>query len=180
MSRRIWVWKRVAISGFLAVHLAAIVVWNLPFCAIRVKTIDLAIKYIYPLGLWQNWTMFAPNPIQNTLMLEALAVDKNGMLYNFAFPKMADFSIAQGVPRVRHSKFSSYFASDEFPVLREVGARHVVRSLNLPPEVFPVEVELRFVVRETPPAGTVPDPMAPTRILTVKQYLFPTWEEARP
>ncbi len=180
MSRRIWVVKRLAISAFLVIHLAALFLWNMPYCAIRVRTLDFAVRYLYPLGLWQNWAMFAPDPVQNTLMLQAVAVDKNGVLYNFAFPKMADFTLWQGVPRVRHTKFSSYFANDEFAAHREFGARHVVRQLNIPREAFPVEVELQYVVRDTPPPGTVPDPMAPTRTVPIKAYRFPTWEETHP
>ncbi len=180
MARRIWGLKRVLISAFIVVHLAALTVYNMPTCVIRDRALGFAVNYMFPLGLWQNWSMFAPNPMQNTLTLEALAIDKNGMMHNFVFPKMSDFSIWQGVPRVRHSKFTSYFANDEFAVLREVGARHVIRELKIPPEAFPVEVELRFVVRDTPPPGTVPDPMALTRTVPIKEYLFPNWEEARP
>jgi hypothetical protein len=152
----------------------------MPRCAIRLKCLDLAIRYVYPLGLWQNWSMFAPNPMQHTIMLEALAVDNKGILHNFAFPKMADFTMAQDLPRVRHSKFAAYIASDEFDDLREIAARHVARRLEIPPEGYPVEVELRFTVRDTPPPGTVPDPMAPTRSVAIKSFQFDRWEVVHP
>ena len=97
MAQRIWVFKRLVISTFLLIHLVALVVYNIPACAIRDKLISFSVGYLYPLGLWQNWAMFAPNPVQSTLTLEALAVDKNGMMRNFAFPKMADFTYWQGI-----------------------------------------------------------------------------------
>ena len=180
MSRRIWLAKRIAISAFLIFHLSIVLLWNLPYCAIRVRAMNLTIRYLYPLGLWQNWAMFAPEPVKNTMTLQAIAIDKNGVLYNFAFPKMADFTLWQGVSRVRHSKYTSYFASDEFATHREFGARHVVRQLDIPAEAFPVEVELQYVVRDTPETGTAPDPMAPTRVVPIKAYRFPTREETRP
>ena len=179
MARRIWFLKRLAISSFLVIHLMVLLAWNIPYSAIRNRLLNTTIHYLYPLGLWQNWAMFAPDPIQNTLTLQAIAIDKNGILYNFAFPRMTDFTLLQGVPRVRHSKFTTYFANEEFVAHREFGARYVVRQLNIPPEAFPVEVELQFEVRDTPPAGTAPDPMAPTRTVPIQAYRFPTWEEAR-
>ncbi len=178
-QRTSWRLKRLAISAFLVVHLSAIILWNLPRSVIRARTIDLTCRYIYPLGLWQNWAMFAPDPVRHTVMLEAVAVDKNGIMYNFAFPKMTDYSILGRAPRVRHSKFASYFASDEFAVNRQLAARHVVRQLDIPRESFPVEVELQYQVRETPPPGTRPDPMSPMILHPIRAYRFPTWEEVR-
>ena len=69
---------------------------------------------------------------------------------------------------------------DDYASHREMSARHVVPQLNLPPEVFPVDVELQYLVREAPPLGHAPDPMAPTKVDPIKAYRFPTWEEARP
>lgn len=179
---RTWTWrlKRLAISAFLVVHLAALAVWNIPNCVIRLRTLAIASYYMNPLGLWQNWSMFAPDPTRHTLTLDAIAVDKNGIFYNFAFPKMSDYTILQRFPRVRHSKFLAYLLSDEFAVNREVAARHVVRRLEIPAESFPVEVELQLQVRETPPTGTLPDPMASTKTVSLKAYRFEDWKELRP
>lgn len=175
-----WRIKKVAISAFLLIHLAALVVWNIPFCAIRARLAPKFAKYMLPTGQWQNWTMFAPDPMRHAFMLQALAVDKNGIMYEFAFPRMADFSVWQGIPRVRHSKYPTYLVLDEYASHREMTARHVVRTLGLPPEVFPVDVELQYLVKEAPPPGQVPDPMAAPKVQPIKAYRFPTWEEARP
>jgi hypothetical protein len=133
-----------------------------------------------PTGLWQNWTMFAPDPMRHAFMLQALAVDKNGVMYEYAFPHLIDYSVWRGIARVRHSKYPTYLAIDEYAAHREMTARHVVRALDLPPEVFPVDVELQYLVKEAPPLGQVPDPMVPPKIQPIKAYRFPTWEEARP
>lgn len=178
--RATWRLKRWGVSAFLIVHLGAIGVWNLPNCPIRRRAFDALSCYLYPLGLWQNWAMFAPDPIRHTIVLEAIAVDKAGIMYNFAFPKMADFSLWGRAPRVRHSKFASYFADEEFGTLREVASRHVVRELGIPREGFPVDVELRYQVRETPPPGRRPDPMSPSVTHPIKAYRFPAPEDVRP
>jgi hypothetical protein len=175
-----WRMKRWAISAFLLFHLAALTVWNIPNCAIRSRLQPKFAPYMFPTGLWQNWTMFAPDPMRHAFILNAIARDKNGIMYEFPFPKMSDFDIWRAMPRVRHSKYPCYLNDDEYASHREMTARHVVRTLDLPPEVFPVDVELQYLVKEAPPPGQVPDPMAAMKIQPIKAYRFPTWEEARP
>jgi hypothetical protein len=172
--------KQLSISAFLLVHLGGLAVWNMPICAIRDRLVPVYQYYMCPLGLWQNWTMFAPEPVKNTTSLQALAVDKNGFMYQYAFPKLVDFSWLEGVTRVRHSKFAANVGVEDYPQFREIAARHVVRALELPPEVFPVDVEVQYLVKVSPPPGTVPDPMVVPIVHPIKAYRFPTWQEARP
>lgn len=172
--------KRWAISAFLLLHLAALAVWNFPNCAIRARLLPTFATYMLPTGLWQNWTMFAPDPMRHAFMLQALAVDRNGVMHEYAFPRLCDVSIWRAIPRVRHSKYPTYLAVDDYASHREMAARHVVRALGLPPEAFPVDVELQYLVKEAPPPGQVPDPMVPPKVQPIKAFRFPTWEEARP
>jgi hypothetical protein len=72
-------------------------------------------------------------------------------------------------------------AVDEFHRPREFAARHVVRQLNLPTEAFPVDVQLVFQVRQTPPPGSPPvDPMTPTVQSPLARYHFEKLSEVRP
>jgi hypothetical protein len=176
----IWRWKRWAISAFLLFHVVTLIVWNFPKGAIHERLAPWLRYYVLPTGLWQCWTMFAPDPMHHAFMLQALAVDKNGIMYEYKFPKLADFSVWRAIPRVRHSKYPTYLMLEDYAAHREMAARHVVRALDLPPEVFPVDVELQYLVREAPPLGQVPDPMAATKVEPIKAFRFPTWEEARP
>ena len=175
-----WRVKRWAISAFVLFHVAAIAIWNFPKGAIHERIVPHLVSYMLPTGLWQNWTMFAPDPMRHAFSLQALAVDKNGIMHEFAFPKLADRGIWEAIPRVRHSKFPTYLMLDEYASHREMVARYVVRELDLPPESFPVEVELQYAIKEAPPLGQVPDPMAAIKLQPIKAYRFPTWEEARP
>jgi hypothetical protein len=118
-----------------------------------------------PTGMWQAWSMFAPDPIRDTVFLEAEVIDCNGLRYGFAFPKLADYTWWQGIPRFRHSKYAANLSCDELAVPREYAARHVLRRLKLPAEVYPVSVHLMYRVHPTPPPGgklTV-DPMTPAK-----------------
>jgi hypothetical protein len=176
-----WTIKRLVISAFVAAHLAAVTIWIVPQCELKRRCFHTLAYYMLPIGQWQYWGMFAPDPVKNTIWLEAIARDAKGMLHSFAFPKEQDMPTFLKIVRYRHSKYATNFAAgDEFKAHREFGARHVVRSLNLPADAFPVDVEMVFQVRVTPPLGTVPDPMAPVVPSTIESYRFPTLEEVLP
>jgi hypothetical protein len=175
-----WTAHRLGISAFLIVHLAAVAVYNLPASYLRERLFPYASTYLIPLGLWQSWAMFAPNPTACEMTLEAMAVDARGIQRSFAFIKMADLSILRAAPRVRHSKYTSNIGDEANAAIRECAARHVVRQLQIPDDAFPVDVELFYQVRETPPLGEGPlDPMKPAVPKSIKSYRFARAEDVR-
>lgn len=175
-----WTAQRLGISAFLIAHLAALAVYNLPACFLRERLFPYASTYLIPLGLWQTWAMFAPNPTQCEMTVEAIAIDSTGIQRSFAFAKMTDFSLLRAAPRVRHSKYASNLGDESCSAIRECAARHVVRQLQIPEDAFPVQVELFHQVRETPPLGEGPiDPMKPTIPRTIKTYRFESVEDIR-
>src|SRR4051812_21147614 len=106
-GRRAWVARRLLVSAFLVVHIGTTVVWVLPPCPLRAACFGAACYYMLPLGLWQYWGMFSPDPPQNVSFLEAVVVDSRGLRYNFAFPKQSDYSVWRAIPRFRHPKFAA-------------------------------------------------------------------------
>ncbi len=172
--------RRGAISIFLVLHLAAVALWNLPACPLRARFEGLAAYYILPTGLWQYWGMFAPDPIRDTLTAEAMAMDAQGKLHRFGFPKIADYSFWAQIPRVRFSKFTCNLNEPTLRVHREFAARHAVRQMNLPEEAFPVHVELNYQLWRSPPPGSPPiDPLTPPIQILIESYRFPTIAEVR-
>jgi len=179
--RLTWAAKRAAISAFLLVHIAAVAIWNLPPCAIKSRGLPFSSRYVLPLGLWQYWGMFGPNPAMTTSLLEAAVVDNQGIVHRYAFPAMNDVPPWKAVWGYRHSKFSANLGGDEFRILREMTARHVVRQLGLPAGDFPVVVQLYYQVRETPPPGAPPaDPAEAPKIAVIENYRFPDLAEVLP
>lgn len=78
--------RRVVISVFLAVTVAAILVQNMPDSAIRSGLLTAAQPYLNVTGLDQSWSIFSPNPRQKTV-------------YVLARVQHADGSVAfQGIP----------------------------------------------------------------------------------
>lgn len=172
--------RRLLISGFLLIHLSATLLWVLPPCPIRDRTISLVSYYMLPLGFWQYWTMFSPDPVRNTFTLEGEVVDAKGIRAVYGFPKLADYSVLQGIPRFRHSKYAANLGVEAFELPREFAARHIVRQLHLPADAYPVEVQLVYQVRPTPPPGTPVDLMAPTQRSPFATYQFKSEKEVRP
>jgi hypothetical protein len=182
-GNRSWTVRRLLISAFLLVHLAATAIWVLPQCPIRQKFAPAATYYMLPLGLWQFWAMFAPDPVHDTITLEAEVIDRDGLRYSFIFPRLADYNWWQGIPRFRYSKYTANLISEEFALARQYAARHVLRRLNLPAEVYPVAVHLIYQVRTTPPPDSpnpTADRMTPPKPFVIGTYRIESPSEVRP
>ena len=122
-----WTARRLAISAFLIGHMGAVTIWVIPPCPIQRHCAETAAFYMLPLGLWQYWGMFAPDPVRDTLMLEAEVIDVRGIRYHFAFPKLADYSRWEGTFRYRHSKYAAVMGTEESAAQREFAVRHAIR-----------------------------------------------------
>lgn len=176
-----WTARRLGVSAFLIFHLSATACWVLPFCPIKQRVFGSLSYYMFPVGTWQCWSMFSPNPPTDIFTLEAVAVDAQGMQHGFLFPKIADYSLWGGLPRYRHPKFAANLLVDEFAPARCFAARHAVRKLELPADAFPVKVHLVYMVRTIPPPGSPPEelPSPPTPV-TFASFQFQNPGEVRP
>lgn len=174
--------RRLLVSAFVTAHLTAVVIWIVPPCVIKQRFYGYLAYYMMPLGQWQYWGMFAPDPISDTVMLDAVVLDAHGLLHRYSFPRESEMPKWKSALHYRHSKYSvNYSLKQEFAAHREFGARHVVRSLNLPPDAFPVEVEMFFVVHSPPPpGGGLLDPMTPPSTSPIQRYRFEKLQEALP
>jgi len=175
-----WRWTawKLAISAFVLFHLAATFAWVMPDSPIRREAIPWFQYYMIPLGLWQSWGMFAPDPVQSTYTLEAEVADARGIGRIHEFTKVADLPWWRKMPKFRHPKFAANLLVDEFATQRVMAARHAVRALDVAPEAFPVYVRLYYQVSQTPPAGSSEaDPMVPKTIHNLASFQFDTWNE---
>lgn len=178
-----WRWTawRLAVSAYVMFHVTATVIWILPNSPFRARASACFTYYMIPLGLWQSWWMFAPDPMKNSLVLEAEVIDAKGMRHVHEFPRVADLPWISKTPRFRHPKFACNLLNDEFIKLREYSARHAVRELGLGQESFPVHVSLNYVVTELPPPGeTSLDPMTSRRLHALASYDFRSLGEVLP
>ncbi len=128
---------RLAVSSFLVFHLTATATWNLPDSPLKSKLLPAFRPYMLPLGLWQCWWMFAPDPMGDTAVLETEVIDAKGTRHVFEFTKVADLPWWKKLPKFRHPKFTCNLMMQEYAVQREFAARYALRQLNLPPEAYP-------------------------------------------
>ncbi len=176
-----WTAQRLVISAFLIFHLFMVGIINLPASFLREFFFPVAIHYLIPIGLDQAWGMFAPNPVMHAMTLEVQTVDKNGIQRVYDLPKMTDFSVWEAIPRVRHSKFTSNCGDPDRKAYREFVVRHAIRQLKIPPDSFPINAELFYLVVETPPLGAPPrDPMKPPTPQLLEMYRYPSMAEVSP
>jgi len=178
-----WRWTawRAVISAFVLFHLSALMIWTMPPCQIKERFSAPYNFYVLPLGIWQWWAIFAPDPIRNTVALDAEVIDAKGMRHIHEFPRIGDLPWYRKLARYRQPKFTVNMNDQEFARQREFAARHAVRQLDLGEESFPVTVSLYYQVKVSPPPGTwVPDPMERPHMEVIARYQFASLKEVRP
>jgi hypothetical protein len=173
-----WNAWRLAVSAFVVFHLAATVTWNVPNSPIRNLLLPVFQPYMLPLGLWQSWWMFAPDPMTVTALLEAEVIDAAGMRHIYEFPRVADLPWYQKAPRFRHPKFTCNLMIEEFAAQREITARYVARQLDLPAKAYPLHVTVYCPIKEPPPPGQwLTDPLATARLHSLGAFDFASRDE---
>jgi hypothetical protein len=177
-----WTAQRLAISAFVVLHLSALAIWTVPNCAIKDRFHEPFRYYVLPLGIWQWWAIFAPEPLRENRLLEAEVVDAKKLIHVFEFARIGDLSILQKSVRYRNPKFTdNVVAGGEYAKVREFAARHVVRQLGLEADAFPLTVSLYVKVTDPPAEGiAVADTMTPPRIQMLERYEFGSLKEVRP
>jgi hypothetical protein len=177
-----WRWTawRLAISGFVVFHLLGTLVWILPDSPLRKAVSPIYRPYMLPLGLWQSWWMFAPDPMTETALLEAEVIDAHGIRHLYEFPRIADLPWWKKLPRFRHPKFTCNLFVEEYGKLRKSAAGFAVHQLHLKPEQFPAHASLYCQVKDSPPPGRpYSDPLSPTRLSPLGTFEFASIEEVR-
>lgn len=179
-----WTWtaRKLAVTVFVAAHLTALVIWNLPAkVMLRERLVPILNWYMLPTGLWQDWGMFAPDPGKNSLALEAVSLDRHGVLRTYSFPKLTGLSVPAASWRFRHAKYLSVIGLENSAANREFAARTVLRRQGIPGESYPVDVQLLYRVRPTPPPGERPAALSdPPGDLVIATFRFPDRAEVDP
>jgi hypothetical protein len=178
-------WRRIAtrlaISAFLVFHLTATLAWVIPDSPLKQCLMPVFRPYMLPLGLWQSWWIFAPDPMGETAVLESEVIDARGMRHIYEFPRVADLPWWKKLPRFRHPKFTCNLMLEEYATQRQFTGRYVLRQMGLPPEAYPVRLSLYCQIKAPPPPGQAfTDPKARARLYNVGTYDFVALDEVRP
>jgi hypothetical protein len=130
--------KKALIHAFVLFHLTAVVVWSLSGSPLRAplekKLHPRFARYMQPLGLWQSWIMFAPNPAMANAYLEAEVTFRDGSRATWPFPRMEKLGYVERFRRERYRKWANeriiFMFGKADPVLGEAAAKFAVRQLG--------------------------------------------------
>lgn|GEM_PF-2894141 len=114
--------------------------------------IGQAVLYI---GLWQYWSMFAPNPSRQDQWLDATVTRADGSVATVAFPRMTETPVLQRYFRERYRKWLESGGSAQHAYLWPALAQWMAQRADDPANP-PREVLLQLHYRITPEVGQSP------------------------
>jgi hypothetical protein len=125
--------------------------------------------------------MFAPNPVRDTVALEAVIQTNQGILKTIPFTRTADLPVLDALAKYRHAKYTAMLGADVHSAAREFTARNIARTAGLKPSDFPAKVQLLYRYwPATEPGQGPPDLMAAPKIQVLQTYLFENLQDALP
>lgn len=127
-----------------------LLVWNHKFLKTQ-KPID---AYLSVSGFWQYWDMFAPDPANTDIWVDADIVYRDGSTKHYAYPRIYSLPIPQKYPSERFRKFYERVNDDRYRFLWPQFALRIA-YLNDNPSNPPTSVRLTRHWRPVAPPGQV-------------------------
>lgn len=153
--------RKLAASAFILAHGFFVLVWVLPSPspvkdALKAQRLPLPEKvggwtvkprwvvdaYMFNTGQWQDWSMFAPDPLQVLRYVAADVTLRSGARAPaFEFPRLGQFNFLHAWIEKRYRKYQLQIAGERTPAFLEDLARWVARQRRNPADP-PVHVTL--------------------------------------
>lgn len=144
---------RAAISVFIVVTIASVVVWNMPSSALKAEALAFTGPYVRAAGLNQNWGVFAPDPRRHTLQLLARVRYADGSEEVVSIPRGG--RLVGGYWDYRWRKWAEWTSTDDHSDLWQPAAEWFARRARTQGR-SPVSVTLVRRWRDLLPPGTGP------------------------
>lgn len=127
----------------------------------------LAVRgYLIPTGMWQYWDMFAPNPSNLDVWVDATVEYQDGTRVVHTYPRVANVSIPLKYVMERYRKFLERAHSEDFEFLWPAFAQRIAFEEFRDPKNPPVHVTLRRHFRTINP----PDEPSPEEYTVYAYY----------
>lgn len=130
--------------------------------------------YVVGTGTWQYWDMFAPNPSNLDVWVDAEVTFLDGTKRTAPYPRMAQLSIPKKYAMERFRKFLERAHSEEFQFLWAPFAQHIALENYTSPTNPPVRVVLVRHFRLIQPPGTP----TPERYTDVPYFTYDVDQDA--
>jgi hypothetical protein len=124
-------WGRALLTLFIAFHIVSIALWALPFNASLTSFLRKWIgPYFSLMGLRQEWSLFAPDPIAVNSYIDAQVVFQNGDLRNWTFPRMEGLTFTERYSKARYRKYVGWLYRKNFAYAWRDAAHYVERQFK--------------------------------------------------
>ncbi len=133
--------RRLFIHCFIVWHLLAIGLWSLPDSPLQARLVQPFRAYLLWTGLWQGWSMFAPDPLRINIDLDATIAFQDGTHAQWIFPRMERLGIFERYQKERYRKWRERIREDASALVWPDTARFIAR-LQHTPDHIPVHVTL--------------------------------------
>jgi hypothetical protein len=150
--------RKVSISLFILFHFACVIAWNLPkpspikawLLGLKAplpgiaRTADaggsswsfearpIVASYLHHTAQWQDWAMFAPNPVQTNQYLGAHVIFENGSWKEYTLPRLDQMGWLEAWARKRYRKLKNRLIDEKNRELYEDLARWIAREQGEP------------------------------------------------
>ena len=135
---------KIAVSFFILFHWFCVLTWLMPkpsaiktyFLTLKIPFVkpqkEIASTYLYHTAMWQDWAMFAPDPLQVNRYVGGTIYFKDGSHKDFTIPRLSQMNFLQAWVHKRYRKLSQRLIEDSNPVFRTGLARYMARHENHP------------------------------------------------
>ncbi len=135
-------YRKIYLSLFICWNLAGAILWLTPPNDFRDRMLVAFRPYMWYLGLWQCYVVFAPRPRSFNLYLTATIWKKDGTRSEYKLPNPPDYNQFERMTKERYRKYViDNLNSDDNKFLWPDAAKWIAR-MYYTPENPPVKVEL--------------------------------------
>lgn len=151
-------WFKILVSAFILFHWICVIGWLLPKPSpvktfLLTRTIPLltrstqpdgsrgkwtfrrrpiASTYLFHTAQWQDWQMFAPDPLQINRYVAATVTFQNGATRLYTFPRLSQLNWLEAWVEKRYRKLQHRIAENKSPLVKQDLARFIARRTHDP------------------------------------------------
>jgi len=122
---------RQAVTVFVAFHIVAIALWALPVDPALTGLVQTVLgPYFSLVGLRQEWSLFAPDPMISNSYVDAQVTLGNGESQNWSFPQLDGLGLAKRYSKARYRKYTGWLYRKPYRYAWHDAARYIARQFK--------------------------------------------------
>lgn len=134
--------KPSAIKTYLLSLSAPMLVWESGGNGLTLKKRQIVDSYLYNTAMWQDWSMFAPDPLQVNRYVNATVTFQDGSTKIFDLPRLSQLNFLEAWIEKRYRKLQERIIGENGPGFRNDLCRYMARKLFVDKDNPPLRVEL--------------------------------------